>query len=217
MSPEPRIQLCAFKDGFCEASAHICAARNELCALDAVAGDGDLGVTLAVGFEHVRVMLNELAAADVGEMLTGVGSQLARSAPSTIGTLMASGFLRAGEALKGVTRLESRDVVLMLEATCSGVSARGGANVGERTVLDAMNAAAVAAEEASVAGAGPEEVLVSAATAAEVGANATASMEPRHGRAVWLRDRALGNKDAGAAAWAIYLAGLAEGCRQSAT
>ena len=40
---------------------------------------------------------------------------------------------------------------------------------------------------------------------------------PPAGAPVWLRDRALGNKDAGAAAWAIYLAGLAEGCRQSAT
>ena len=191
-------------------------AREELCALDAAAGDGDLGTTLATGFGHVRAALDARPEGGPGALLSGTGSELARRAPSTMGTLLAFGFLRAGTALGGVEELLTEHVATMLEAATSAIGERGGAKVGERTVLDAMQPAAAAAAAAAAAGDDPYEALAAAATAAKGGAEATMRMEPRHGRALWIQDRARGGKDAGAAAWAIYLGGLADGCRSAA-
>jgi dihydroxyacetone kinase-like protein len=215
MNAASGIPARVFKDGLYRAGERVCAARDELCALDAAAGDGDLGATLATGFEHVRAALDELDEADVGAMLTRVGVELGRKAPSTIGTLMATAFLRAGKRLAGVSYLQTHDVAAMLDAACSGVAERGGAAVGERTILDAMSATAAEAAKASASGADPENALAAAAIGAEAGAAATSQMEPRHGRAGWIPDRARGTKDAGAVAWAVYLTGLAEGCRAS--
>jgi phosphoenolpyruvate---glycerone phosphotransferase subunit DhaL len=204
----------ALRAGLLHAGEQVRLARSELCALDAAAGDGDLGVTLATGFEHVRVVLEALEDADAGVMLTKSGAELARTAPSTMGTLLATAFLRAGRSVTGVTELHARHVAELLLAAASGVAERGRARAGQRTVLDAMYPAAAAAAAASAAGEGPARALAAAAAAAAEGAEQTTSMEPQHGRSAWLRERARGTKDAGAAAWAIFLAGLAASCQQ---
>jgi phosphoenolpyruvate---glycerone phosphotransferase subunit DhaL len=216
MTGETAITARAFRAGLLSAGEHVRSARADLCALDAAAGDGDLGVTLDTGFTHVREALEALDNADAGAMLSKSGSELARSAPSTMGTLLATAFLRAGKAVAGVRLVEAQHVAELLQAAAVGVADRGKARAGERTVLDAMYPAAAAAAAASAAGETTMPALAAAAAAARAGAEATVSMEPQHGRSGWLRERARGTKDAGAVAWAIYLNGLAVGCEQSA-
>lgn len=212
MTGQRVITARAFRAGLASAGERVRSARAELCALDAVAGDGDLGVTLATGFEHVGKALEALGEADAGAMLSKTGAELARSAPSTMGTLLATAFLRAGKAVTGVPVLEARHIAELLQAAAVGVEDRGKAKAGERTVLDAMYPAAAAAADACAAGEAAVSALTAAAAAASAGAESTSSMEPRHGRSAWLRERARGTKDAGAVAWAIYLTGLAAGC-----
>src|SRR4051794_40798531 len=74
-------------------------ARQELCSLDAAAGDGDLGATLANGFAAVADRLLAMGNARPGAIFIEVGSELARTAPSTLGTLLAWAHLTAGRAL----------------------------------------------------------------------------------------------------------------------
>jgi dihydroxyacetone kinase len=93
------------------------------------------------------------------------------------------------------------------------VAERGRASAGERTVLDAMRPAADAASAAAGEGATALETLQRASGAARAGANATAEMEPRHGRAGWIPERARGRPDAGAVAWALFLDALQERVR----
>jgi len=193
------------------AGDHLAAARDELCELDAVAGDGDLGVTLAAGFRHVDAALRVAPADDAGQLFRETGLQLARNAPSTIGALLASAFLRIGGELTGVGELDGARVAALLQTAATSVAERGGAEPGQRTVLDAMAAASAAARTAADAGAGPADVLRRAADGAAEGAAATAAMEPVHGRAGWIAERARGREDAGARAWAVFVDGLAAG------
>jgi phosphoenolpyruvate---glycerone phosphotransferase subunit DhaL len=203
------ISLDDFRSAFVAGANHICDSRDELCALDAAAGDGDLGATLAAGFTAVREAVAEAELHDAGDLLRRVGSELARKAPSTIGALFASAFLQAASELAGTTELDTSDVARFLRASAYGVAERGHAERGQRTVLDAMYTAAEEAEHAAAERLPPAGALQQAAAGAHAGAAATADMEPRHGRAGWIADRARGHPDAGATAWAVFLTGLA--------
>jgi phosphoenolpyruvate---glycerone phosphotransferase subunit DhaL len=208
---QPGITTEAFKEGMAVAGRRVCAARDELCALDAAAGDGDLGATLAIGFSHLDGWLGSFDGHDLGELLVGFGAELGRSAPSTIGTLLATAFIRAGKPVAGLTEVHGSDVGALLEAAANGVAERGRAEAGQRTILDAMLAASAAADGVVARGGDAVETLRAAALGAREGATATVQMEPKHGRAGWIKDRARGLEDAGAVAWAIYLDGLADG------
>ncbi|MGA6209477.1 DAK2 domain-containing protein [Nocardia testacea] len=204
------ITINGLRHGLAVAGSRVQAARERLCELDAVAGDGDLGATLAAGFAAVDEHLAEIEADDVGTVLRQVGIKLAQRAPSTAGALLGAAFMRSGAMLEGIRQLDTAEAVTLLVAAADAVRERGGAQPGERTIVDAMDAAATAAKGVR-ADNGPVAVFSAAAAAADAGACATAAMEPRHGRAAWIADRARGSEDAGARAWAVILDGLASG------
>jgi dihydroxyacetone kinase-like protein len=185
------------------------AARDELCALDAIAGDGDLGVTMATGFAAIRPLIDTPPARDAGQLLSQIAMQIGRVAPSTLGTLTATALLRAGTSVPGKVDLGADDIAEMLEAAAQGMKDRGKADVGQRTAVDALAPAATAAREAATDRQSAAAALTKAAESAEAGAAATADMEPVYGRAGWIADRARGNRDAGATAWATILRALA--------
>lgn len=202
----------SLRSAITHAGANVIAAQDQLCALDASAGDGDLGATLATGFVAVNNRLSELdQATDPGKLLTEAGTVLIRTAPSTIGTLLGGAFLRGGQALADDEALAPTDLAAALRAIATAVAARGGAAVGERTVLDALDPAAASAERSAAESASVPELVQAAARAARAGADATADMHPVHGRAAWIGARAVGQPDAGATAWAVFMEGLADG------
>jgi phosphoenolpyruvate---glycerone phosphotransferase subunit DhaL len=212
MSVQMSIPAPAFARALLFTCDRVDAAKDELCLLDAVAGDGDLGATLASGFMHVRAALEDsgLDQGDIGALLKQAGSVLARKAPSTIGALLATAFMRAGGELNGCTELDAGQAARLLRSASDAVAERGRVVVGQRTVVDAMAPAAEAGAEASRRSSDPVEVFRAAAAAASLGAEATAEMEPVVGRAGWIADRARGHADAGATAWAIIVAAIAE-------
>ena len=193
------------------AGRRLIAARDELCELDARAGDGDLGVTLATGYAKVIERIEASPAEGIGPLLILIGRELARSAPSTMGTLLATSYLRAGATLPGAATIDSSGFAAMLDAMAANVAERGRVVVGQRTALDAMRPAADAAATAAGQGRGLIETSSTAAEAARLGSERTSEMEAQVGRAGWIADRARGVPDAGAVAWAIFLAGLADG------
>lgn len=186
----------------------VVAARDQLCDLDAVAGDGDLGVTLARGFGSVRIVLDGGGAPTVSATLLAVGTELGRTAPSTLGSLLAASFKKCASDVQGVEFVDSVAFVRILRCASAVVRTRGGVERGERTVVDAMEAAIAAAQE--VVDQGLPTTLQAAARGAEAGAAATADMPPVVGRAAWIGDRVRGTPDAGAVAWALILRTLAD-------
>jgi phosphoenolpyruvate---glycerone phosphotransferase subunit DhaL len=192
--------------------------RDDLCALDALAGDGDLGTTLVLGFEAVVAALDESTnLPDIGAVLIESGKAIGRSAPSTVGALLASGFIRAGSTSTGLKAADPDDVAALFRAISNAVAERGGVTPGQRTIVDSMDAAAAAAEAAVKAEMSVSAVLSAAAEGAEDGAARTSQMEAVVGRAGWIADRARGHRDAGATAWAVIVRGLAEASAHSSS
>ena len=194
--------------GVLSACARVLAARAELTSLDAAAGDGDLGESLAIGFAAVAKELRDGEAGDAGAVLLRAGTALSRSAPSTFGTLLGMAWRDAGRALAGHTELTAADVVRALDVMAAGVARRGDVGPGQRTVLDGLLASR---DRAAAAGADAFAALAAAADGARAGAEATASMRPQVGRAGWIGERAQGRPDAGASAWAVIADGIATG------
>jgi dihydroxyacetone kinase len=184
-------------------AADVADATSELNRLDAVAGDGDLGATMATAAAALQALLPELEGDPLASVCRRCGSELARKAPSTSGTLLATAFLRAGAAAAASAPQEDESHVCLLArlvvAGQQGIQDRGKAKPGDKTMLDALIPAAVALQEAAANGERDIRAAVAAAArAATAGAQATGDMRATVGRAGWLADRSAGHQDAGA-------------------
>ena len=189
----------------------VAASADELNRLDGQAGDGDLGVTMRTASSIVLDLIPELESMSLDAALKACGLALSRGAPSTAGTLVATGFLRAGRAAEvDEGGLPAATFARLLEAATNGISERGKADRGSKTMLDALGPAADAARDSAARGGSIAAALETAAAAADAGARDTASMRAVHGRAGWLADRSAGHEDAGARLVAIALRAAAE-------
>ena len=186
------------------------AAREPLCALDAAAGDGDHGMTMAIGARNVRKQL-EGAPDDPAQLLrrTALGMGAVGGA---IGPIYARALLAVAAEVSdrpGGQVLEVSDLRRCADAAASAVVTIGGAKAGDKTVLDALLPARDALVAAEALGASVAEASRGAAEAARLGAEATATMVATVGRASRLGERSRGQADAGATSLAIILDALA--------
>jgi dihydroxyacetone kinase-like protein len=182
--------------------------KENLFKLDSAIGDGDLGITMSSGFSKVYEMvsvLEEKDTGDIGRVLIKVGMTLAEAVPSTLGTLMATGFMRAGKAVKGKTEVDLSDFVLMASVFVEGIMERGKTEPKEKTIIDSLYPALQALKLASEDGIDLKEGLKKAYEAAKDGAEATKEMLPKHGRAVWYGEKSIGKKDPGAVAGMLLI------------
>lgn len=191
-------------------TAALIGAKDELTALDAVAGDGDMGVTFVAGCTAILDVLATVSDAAPSAVLRAVGVETSRKAPSTAGTLVAFGLLAAA---KDTAADELDDTAAsfarVLRVVADTVSSRGKSEVGDKTMVDALAPAAAAAREVAAAGGSRADAARAAAAAARTGADATFDLVPKHGRAAWLSGRSAGSPDAGAVAVAIALEAVA--------
>jgi len=133
-----------------------------------------------------------------------------RKAASTFGALFATMMMRAARVAKGLDEVDAGGVAEMLAAAAEGVKERGKADVGDKTLLDALVPASEAMAQAVDEGLSLAEGLARAAAAAEAGAEATIELKSKAGRSSWFSDRTAGIKDPGATAMAIMLRSLSE-------
>ena len=185
---------------FREASRAIREKREEIRRLDAACGDGDLGITVDKGFKAVEGVLEDFNPEEdeLGKTLKKAGMEFNSRAASTFGVFVATACMQAGDAIGDKVALTLADIVSMLEAAAEGISDRGGAEVGDKTILDALVPAVEATKGALQKGMTVKEALRKAAGAAESGARGTKGMKPRTGRAKQLGDRAIDVQDPGA-------------------
>jgi hypothetical protein len=206
------------------------ASADELNRLDGFAGDGDLGITMSEASRALKDVLAANQDMGGGPLLSACGAAIARKAPSTSGTLVATGFLRAAKAVTGTavtgtavtgtagTEAGGTDAggtdaggtgVEALErafaAATLGIQARGKAAPGDRTLVDGLDAVCTSLRESLAAGHTLTDALHFAAAAASAAADRTVGMEPKVGRASWVPQRAIGHPDAGCAMLAIAM------------
>lgn len=183
--------------------------REELTTLDRTIGDGDHGENLARGFAAAAEKVEEASPASPGATLKLVATTLISTVGGASGPLFGTAFLRAATALGTAEAVDASGVAQALEAASGGVVARGKAEAGDKTMVDAFEPAVRAAQEAANSGADVAAVLAAAAEAAEQGAASTKPLQARKGRASYLGERSVGHVDPGAQSTAYLLRSLA--------
>ncbi|MCI0582858.1 MAG: dihydroxyacetone kinase subunit L [Chloroflexi bacterium] len=200
------------------AAARLHAEAPGLTALDQAIGDGDHGINMDRGFSAIVGKLDSLAldpAADdtaaTADLLRLAGRTLISTVGGAAGPLYGTAFLRAaGAVAAGGATSSAAAYVAAIEAAATGIGALGKSTTGEKTMLDAIVPAAVAARAALETSDDIATVTAAAAVAAERGADATIPMLATKGRASYLGERSIGHRDPGASSAVILLRLLAE-------
>lgn len=183
---------------------------DHLCELDAAMGDGDLGVTCRLGMQAVLAVEGiEEMAPDAALLKAGMAFNAAGA--STFGALVASAAMGAAAYARReqLVQWALADIATGLEEAILAIQKRGGAEPGQKTLLDALFPALEALREGLGRGDSLAVALTAAAEAARAGVEATKPLKSSFGRAAWLQDNTIGKADPGAAAAAIVLHALA--------
>ncbi|NJM06651.1 dihydroxyacetone kinase subunit L [Candidatus Gracilibacteria bacterium] len=172
--------------------------RDYLTDLDSAIGDADHGANLDRGFSAVLTKLPTVADKDIGSILKTVGTTLVSTVGGASGPLYGTAYLRAGMVMGDRFEMSADDLVAALEAALEGIIARGKAQRGEKTMVDAIGPGIDALKAARAAGEELLPALRQAVAATEVGMLATTPMLATKGRASYLGDRSIGHQDPGA-------------------
>jgi len=178
--------------------------------LDAVVGDGDFGYSMARGFEIVLSDWDGFDRTDISTFLKKVAVVITSRIGGTSGPIWGTGFLRAAITASGANSLDAEQIAAMLRAAVEGIKARGGAELGDKTLLDALIPVTDMLEERAKAGSTAGETLRAAAATARSAAEATRPMVAKKGRAAYTGERSVGTLDAGAVAVAVLIEALAD-------
>ena len=187
----------------CAERIHAEAAR--LTELDAAIGDADHGSNLDRGFAAVVSKIDGEAYAGPGALLKAVGMTLVSTVGGACGPLYGTFFLRCGTALGDADSVDATAFGAALRAGVAGVQARGKADAGDKTMLDAWLPAVEAYDRAVGGGGDLSAALRAAADAAAAGRDATVDLVARKGRASYLGERSRGHPDPGATSTTILL------------
>jgi dihydroxyacetone kinase-like protein len=180
--------------------------RQELVRLDTAIGDGDHGTNMDRGMKAALEKLGATEGDDIGALLKAVGMALVSKVGGAAGPLYGTLFLQMGTSAAGKTELDLPGWTEALEAGVNGVKARGKAEPGDKTMLDAL----LPAVEALKAGSDLGDALRASAAAAREGMEATIPLEARKGRASYLGPRSVGHQDPGATSSQLLLQAAAD-------
>jgi dihydroxyacetone kinase-like protein len=182
------------------------AARDELTALDSAIGDADHGINMDRGMTAVRELLPGLLDGDLGTLFKQSGMKLISTVGGASGPLYGTFFLRLGTALGDATEVSPRELADAFRAGLEGVVARGKAEPGDKTMVDAMTPAVAALQDG--ADGTWSDALQAAARAAAEGRDSITPVAARKGRASYLGDRSAGHQDPGATSTTILFESL---------
>ncbi len=180
--------------------------KDFLVDLDSKMGDGDLGLTMSKAFTAAHDELLNTKETDIGKIFIKAGMVMAKAAPSTMGTLMATGFMRGGKSIAGKEEISTADLVDFFQAFVRGIMERGKSKPGEKTVVDSLKPAADALE--ALKGEDPQKALQEALLSAERGLEASKDMIAKHGRIAYYKEQSKGQQDPGATAGVILVKGF---------
>jgi dihydroxyacetone kinase-like protein len=189
--------------------------KQYLTELDAAIGDADHGINMDRGFQKVMSQLPSFADKDIGNILKSAGMALLSTVGGAGGPLYGTFFMRAGAAVAGKDELSDADLVALFEAALDGVLQRGKANLGDKTMVDALTPAVAALKAAVDQGQDTSAVLQQAVAAAEQGMLGTIPLLAKKGRASYLGERSIGHQDPGATSSFLILKAFLEVVSQS--
>src|SRR5512135_2438796 len=182
-----------------EACANVLAQNKDyLTQLDSAIGAADHGANMDRGFKAVLAKLSTVADKDIGTIFKTTGMTLVSTVGGAGGPLYGTFFMQAGTASANKLELSAADWAAALESAINGVIARGKANPGDKTMIDALLPALAALKQAVADGSEMGDALRRSAAAAEQGMKDTIPLVARKGRASYLGERSAGHQDPGA-------------------
>lgn len=174
--------------------------ENEVyfCELDAVAGDGDFGMSLSKGFKQIKTEWDTLEKENIGVFLKNCGMIITEYCGGASGPIWGSAFRSMAKYAQDREELNVLEIGELLSEAVEGIQKRGGAKLGDKTLLDAL----IPAAEAIKNNYNKEffESMKEGAKAAREGAEKTKEISASKGRASYVGDRSLNHPDAGAMA-----------------
>lgn len=194
----------ALARGLTRIAQHIETVADELNTLDGQLGDGDLGITMVRGSRAVMSDISELPP-DLGKALMKVAQGFTKTSGSSFGTLVATGLMAAAKEVKGRERAEWSEIAGLLRAAFELMRTRGKAELGDKTVLDTLDAAATAAQGCD----GPAACLAAMGAAVDDTMERMRNQPAQIGRARIFGEKSIGLDDPGMLAFRRILDGLA--------
>ncbi|MFJ3299801.1 dihydroxyacetone kinase subunit DhaL [Streptomyces bacillaris] len=192
-----------FRRWMTAAAASVDREAGRLTELDSAIGDADHGSNLQRGFAAVAAAVDKDAPATPGAVLTLAGRQLISTVGGASGPLYGTLLRRTGKALGEAAEVDRDQLARAFAEGVAAVGQLGGAQAGDKTMLDALLPAAEALGSS----------FRGAAEAARAGAGATVPLQARKGRASYLGERSIGHQDPGATSAALLVEALADTAR----
>jgi dihydroxyacetone kinase-like protein len=184
--------------------------NSYLTQLDAAIGDADHGANMDRGFKAVMVKLPEISDKDIGTIFKTIGMTLISTVGGAGGPLYGTFFLQAGMKTAGKMELSLSDWGEALEAALNGIIMRGKAELGDKTMVDAITPAVQAIKQAMQDKQPIHAALELSAQAAQKGMEGTIPLVARKGRASYLGERSAGHQDPGATSSFLILKAAAD-------
>ncbi|QIZ73162.1 dihydroxyacetone kinase subunit DhaL [Oxynema aestuarii] len=184
--------------------------KDYLTELDAAIGDADHGINMDRGFKKAIAQLLQNRNSDIGTLLKTIAMTLISSVGGASGPLYGTLFLRASSAVAGKQDLTAQDLANLLQAGKDGVIQRGKANLGDKTMLDALSPAVETYTTAIDQNRSLVDALREAVLATEEGMKNTIPLVAKKGRASYLGERSAGHQDPGATSTYLILRCLLE-------
>jgi dihydroxyacetone kinase phosphoprotein-dependent L subunit len=170
--------------------------------LDGLAGDGDFGTSLATGFRQIEKEWDEIPKTDIGAMLLKISMIISKHVGGSSGPIWGTGFMKAAMLTRGKSAITLPELGQMLGSAIEGIMARGGAKLGDKTLLDAL----IPVHEALLeTGDDKAAALKQAADMADEAIDSTRSLRAGRGRASQVGERSMDTPDPGIVAIATIL------------
>ena len=190
------------------AAAKISENHVMLSKLDSATGDGDHGTTMLRSMKAVQETVKSNLNESTKDLLYKIGWGIMSADGGSTGPLLGSFFMGMSEGTSELTEFDGPAVAQMIISGAEKMHKQSRAQVGDKTMMDALLPAADALKTAADKSAGIQEILRQAAKASTDGADATVNMKAKFGRARNLGGRVLGHKDPGAVSVSLMFQGF---------
>jgi len=188
----------------CAISHQLTAHRDELNQLDSALGDSDHGTSISTAFEVAVKTITSIDHPTLDDVWKTTATVLLNRMGGASGALFGTFFLKGVRFTKDKKSLFKADMDEILQAGLEGVKQRGKSDVGDKTMIDALQPAV----KAFITSDNLSDGWQQAALAARYGAESTTGLVAKHGRAKFIGERAIGHQDAGATTIALIIEGI---------
>ena len=196
------------KSMFLYVADRVIAEKETLCDADRQIGDGDHGIGMAYGFEGAKQELESKEFDDVYSVFSTVGRKMISVMGGASGIIFGLLFFAGSKGMPPQSDINVSEFTELFTKSLAEIQVKGGAKLGDKTLVDALSPAVDAMKKCVEKGTGFQELLSEALLGAETGKEASKDYVARFGKAKTLGDRAIGYPDAGCVSMTVIFSAM---------